>query len=191
MNELLTLVLSVVLTESIWTKIPEHDAVFAALPPECASEYEPSLRQWRNASGTRICRCDLDGDGEPEMLVWTGEGGSGGAIALATANRLLMLSNSIYSVISPEGCASILWRDGAQAQKAAEALHLTAADLKNLGVIDEIVHEPLGGAHRAKEKTIAAVGDALFKHLKELMKTDRDKVRRDRAEKFLKMTRMQ
>ena len=99
-----------------------------------------------------------------------------------------MLSNSIYSVISPEGCASILWRDGAQAQKAAEALHLTAAELKNLGVIDEIIHEPLGGAHRSKEKTITAVGNALFKHLTELMKTDRDKVRRDRADKFLKMT---
>ena len=118
-----------------------------------------------------------------------GEGGSGGAIALATANRLLMLSNSIYSVISPEGCASILWRDGAQAQKAAEALHLTADDLKSYGVIDEIVEEPTGGAHRAKEKTIGAVGDALFKHLSELLKTDRDKIRRDREEKFLKMTR--
>ena len=78
MNELLTLVLSVVLVQPSWTKLPEHDAAFAALPPECAAEYEPSLRQWRNVSGTRICRCDLDGDGEPEMLVWTGEGGSGG-----------------------------------------------------------------------------------------------------------------
>ena len=127
----------------------------------------------------------------PVVSCVIGEGGSGGAIALATANRLLMLSNSIYSVISPEGCASILWRDGGQAQKAAEALHLTAADLKSLGIIDEIIVEPLGGAHRAKERTVAAVGDALFKHLKELMKTDRDKIRRDRSEKFLKMTRLQ
>ena len=120
-----------------------------------------------------------------------GEGGSGGAIALATANRLLMLSNSIYSVISPEGCASILWRDGTQAQKAAEALHLTADDLKELGVIDEIIPEPTGGAHRAKEATVAAVGDVIARHLKELLKMDRDKIRRDREEKFLKMTRLQ
>ena len=110
---------------------------------------------------------------------------------MATANRLLMLSNSIYSVISPEGCASILWRDGTQAQKAAEALHLTADDLKEYGVIDEIVNEPTGGAHRSKAKTITAVGEAIFRHLSELMKTDHDKIRRDREEKFLKMTRTQ
>lgn len=127
----------------------------------------------------------------PVVCCVIGEGGSGGAIALATANRLLMLSNSIYSVISPEGCASILWRDGAQAQKAAEALHLTANDLKELGVIDEIVEEPAGGAHRAKKETIAAVGQAIERHLNELMKMDRDKIRRDREEKFLQMTRLQ
>lgn len=127
----------------------------------------------------------------PVVCCVIGEGGSGGAIALATANRLLMLSNSIYSVISPEGCASILWRDGTQAQKAAEALHLTADDLKELGVIDEIVEEPAGGAHRAKKETIAAVGKAIERHLNELMKMDRDKIRRDREEKFLQMTRLQ
>lgn len=127
----------------------------------------------------------------PVISCVIGEGGSGGAIALATANRLLMLSNSIYSVISPEGCASILWRDGAQAQKAAEALHLTADDLKEYGIIDEIVEEPTGGAHRAKEKTIKAVGDALFRHLSDLLKMDRDRIRRDREEKFTKMTRLE
>ena len=118
-----------------------------------------------------------------------GEGGSGGAIAIATANRILMLENSIYSVISPEGCASILWRDGSQAQKAAEALHLTAEDLKELDVIDEIIPEPAGGAHRAREEAVAAVGDALFKYLQELMRMDRDSVRQERQDKFLKMTR--
>lgn len=119
-----------------------------------------------------------------------GEGGSGGAIAVATANRILMLENSIYSVISPEGCASILWRDGTQAQKAAEALHLTAADLKELNVIDEIIPEPVGGAHRGRDEAVAAVGDAIYKHLQELLRMDRDMVRQDRQEKFLKMTRM-
>lgn len=101
-----------------------------------------------------------------------------------------MLENSIYSVISPEGCASILWRDGTQAQKAAEALHLTAADLKELNVIDEIIPEPVGGAHRGREEAVAAVGDAIYKHLQELLRMDRDMVRQDRQEKFLKMTRM-
>ena len=100
-----------------------------------------------------------------------------------------MLENSIYSVISPEGCASILWRDGSQAQKAAEALHLTAEDLKELDVIDEIIPEPAGGAHRAREEAVAAVGDALFKYLQELMRMDRDSVRQERQDKFLKMTR--
>lgn len=126
----------------------------------------------------------------PIVCCVIGEGGSGGAIAIATANRILMLENSIYSVISPEGCASILWRDGTQAKKAAEALHLTAADLKELGVIDEIIPEPAGGAHRAKEEAVAAVGDAIFKHLKDLLKMDREKVRQDREDKFLKMTRL-
>ena len=127
----------------------------------------------------------------PVISCVIGEGGSGGAIALATANRILMLSNAIYSVISPEGCASILWRDGSQAQKAAEALHLTANDLKEMGVIDEIIPEPTGGAHRAKTEMISRVGDAIYKHLSELIKMDRDRIQRDREEKFLKMTRPQ
>ncbi len=127
----------------------------------------------------------------PVISVVIGEGGSGGAIAIATANRILMLENSIYSVISPEGCAGILWRDGQQAQKAADALHLTARDLKALNVIDEIIPEAEGAAHRAPAETIAAVGDAVFKHLSELIKLDRDKVKQDRADKFMKMTRLQ
>ncbi|MBT6222287.1 MAG: acetyl-CoA carboxylase carboxyltransferase subunit alpha, partial [Rhodospirillaceae bacterium] len=106
----------------------------------------------------------------PLISVVIGEGGSGGAIALATANRVLMLEHAIYSVISPEGCASILWRDGEQAKDAAEALKLTAQDMDELGIIDEIIAEPMGGAHRGTEKTISSVGDAIEKHLKELTK---------------------
>src|SRR6202522_1420942 len=107
----------------------------------------------------------------PVPLVATiiGEGGSGGAIALAAGDRVLMLEHAIYSVISPEGCASILWRDAAQAAQAAEALKLTAADLKGLHLVDEIVAEPLGGAHRDAAATVLAVGNAMEAHLKPLL----------------------
>ena len=123
----------------------------------------------------------------PLISVVIGEGGSGGAIALATANRVLMLEHAIYSVISPEGCASILWRDGEQAKDAAEALKLTAQDMDELGIIDEIIAEPMGGAHRGTEKTISSVGDAIEKHLKELTKLDRGVLKTRRKEKFLEM----
>ena len=127
------------------------------------------------------------GLGIPLISVVIGEGGSGGAIALAVADRILMLEHSIYSVISPEGCASILWRDGEQAQSAAQALRLTAQDLRDLGVIDGIIHEPLGGAHRTPETAIDAVGDAVESALAELVEHDGDELRRLRREKFLKM----
>ncbi|MGY9015655.1 MAG: acetyl-CoA carboxylase carboxyltransferase subunit alpha [Rhodospirillales bacterium] len=123
----------------------------------------------------------------PFISVVIGEGGSGGAIALATANKVLMLEHAIYSVISPEGCASILWRDGDQAQEAAEALKLTAQDMDRLGIIDGIIAEPMGGAHRAAETTISAVGDAIEKHLNELIKLDAGVLKMRRKEKFLKM----
>jgi acetyl-CoA carboxylase carboxyl transferase subunit alpha len=123
----------------------------------------------------------------PLISVVIGEGGSGGAIALATANRVLMLEHAIYSVISPEGCASILWRDGDQAKEAAEALKLTAQDMERLGIIDGIIAEPMGGAHRATETTITAVGDAIEKHLNELIKLDAGVLKTRRKEKFLKM----
>lgn len=123
----------------------------------------------------------------PLISVIIGEGGSGGAIALAAGDRVLMLEHSIYSVISPEGCASILWRDGEQAQAAAQALKLTAGDLKELGVIDEVIMEPLGGAHRSPEEAIDAVGDALERMLIELVNLDGDTLRRQRREKFLRM----
>jgi acetyl-CoA carboxylase carboxyl transferase subunit alpha len=123
----------------------------------------------------------------PIVTVVIGEGGSGGAIAIATANRVLMLEHAIYSVISPEGCASILWRSGEQAKEAAEALKLTAQDLLKLGVIDEIVPEPLGGAQRGRREAIAAVGDALEKNLYELRKLDGGALREGRRKKFLEI----
>lgn len=125
----------------------------------------------------------------PLIATVIGEGGSGGAIAIATANRILMLEHSIYSVISPEGCASILWRDGQEAQKAAEALRLTAQDLRQMGIIDEIIPEPKGGAHRNPTEAVLKTGDAVAGCLAAFDGVDRDKIREDRADKFLKMTR--
>ena len=123
----------------------------------------------------------------PLVSVVIGEGGSGGAIALAAANTVFMLEHSVYSVISPEGCASILWRDGEHAKEAAEALRLTADDLLQLGVIDHIIPEPLGAAHRDRVEAIHAVGDALEPTLKGLIAMDGDTLRRQRREKFLRM----
>ena len=123
----------------------------------------------------------------PVIATVIGEGGSGGAIALAAGNRVLMLEHSVYSVISPEGCASILWRSAGNAQDAAEALKLTAQDLLKLGVIDQIVVEPLGGAHRDKAVAIAAVGDAVEAALAPLLDLDGPALRKQRREKFLAM----
>jgi acetyl-CoA carboxylase carboxyl transferase subunit alpha len=123
----------------------------------------------------------------PFIATVIGEGGSGGAIALAAANRVLMLEHAVYSVISPEGCASILWRSAANAQDAAEALKLTAQDLLKLGVIDQVVTEPLGGAHRDKEAAIAAAGDAIEAALMPLLELDGPALKKLRREKFLAM----
>lgn len=123
----------------------------------------------------------------PLVSVIVGEGGSGGAIALATGNRVYMLEHSIYSVISPEGCASILWRSAANAQDAAEALKLTAQDLLQFRVIDGIIEEPLGGAHRNPEAAIQAVGDRVEQALAELSEIDGGVLRARRKEKFLDM----
>jgi acetyl-CoA carboxylase carboxyl transferase subunit alpha len=127
--------------------------------------------------------------GVPNVAVIVGEGGSGGAIALATANRVLMLEHAVYSVISPEGAASILWRDTAKAQDAATNLKITAQDLLRFGVIDEIVAEPVGGAHRDPAAAIAATGDALAKAFSEINGLDPDTVRRQRRDKFLNIGR--
>ena len=100
-----------------------------------------------------------------------------------------MLEHSVYSVISPEGCASILWRSADRAREAAEALRLTAQDLKSLGLIDGIIPEPLGGAHRNPQETVAAVGEVLLRHLKELLPLGGDELKKSRADKFLAMGR--
>lgn len=119
-----------------------------------------------------------------------GEGGSGGAIALASGNVILMLENSIYSVISPEGCASILWKDSKMAPKAAEILHLTAQDLLKLGIIDEVIAEPLGGAHRFPQKTMENVAMAFKRYLATLMQLTPKELVSSRHDKFLAMTRL-
>ena len=123
--------------------------------------------------------------GVPMVAAIVGEGGSGGAIAIAAANRVLMLEHSIYAVISPEGCASILWRSGDRAADAAEAMRVTAGDLKQLGVIDRVVPEPVGGAHRRPAEAIAAVGAAIEEELAALAPLTGDQIRAARREKYL------
>jgi acetyl-CoA carboxylase carboxyl transferase subunit alpha len=125
----------------------------------------------------------------PIVATIIGEGGSGGAIALAAGDQILMLEHAVYSVISPEGCASILWRDATQAPAAAEALKLTASDLLQFGIIDLVVPEPLGGAHRNPAATITAVGDAIEAALPPLLALDAPALRTRRQEKFLAMGR--
>jgi acetyl-CoA carboxylase carboxyl transferase subunit alpha len=123
----------------------------------------------------------------PLIATIIGEGGSGGAIALAAGNAVLMFEHAVYSVISPEGCASILWRDAAQAPIAAEAMRLTAQDLKKLGLIDEIIPEPMGGAHREPAAALAALGDAIAAALAPLRPMTPEALRARRREKFLAM----
>lgn len=123
----------------------------------------------------------------PLISVVIGEGGSGGAVAIATANRVAMLEHSVYSVITPEGCASILWKDSNKMREAAEALRLTAQDLSKLGVIDKIIKEPLGGAQRNREAAIAAVGEAIAAMLNDLSGHKPDWYVKERRQKFLDM----
>ncbi|MCB1440729.1 MAG: acetyl-CoA carboxylase carboxyl transferase subunit alpha, partial [Nitratireductor sp.] len=125
----------------------------------------------------------------PLVTVIIGEGGSGGAIAIASANRVFMLEHSIYSVISPEGSASILWRDAAKAEEAATAMKITAQDLKELGIIDGIIEEPMGGAHRNPAETIKRTGDAVRKALGELSGMDGPALKKARRDKFLAIGR--
>ena len=127
--------------------------------------------------------------GVPNVAVILGEGGSGGAIAIATANRVLMLEHAIYSVISPEGAASILWRDTAKAQDAATSMKITAQDMVRFGVIDSVILEPTGGAHRDAAAAIATAGEAIASALNELKPLSREAVRQLRREKFLAMGR--
>jgi acetyl-CoA carboxylase carboxyl transferase subunit alpha len=118
-----------------------------------------------------------------------GEGGSGGAIALATASRVMMLQHAIYSVISPEGAASILWRDTTRAQDAATNMKITADDMLRLGIVDEIIPEPVGGAHRDPAAAVAATGAAIERALRDFAGVSRDRLREQRREKFLNIGR--
>jgi acetyl-CoA carboxylase carboxyl transferase subunit alpha len=128
--------------------------------------------------------------GVPNVAVILGEGGSGGAIAIAAANRVLMLEHAVYSVISPEGAASILWRDTAKAQEAATNMKITADDLMRFAVVDEIIREPKGGAHRDPKAAIKAVRDAVTTAFKSLAHMDRDAIRKHRQDKFLAIGRI-
>ena len=123
--------------------------------------------------------------GVPMVAVIVGEGGSGGAVAIATANRVLMFENAVYAVISPEGCASILWRTADKAAEAAEAMKITAADLQGLGVIDRVINEPLGGAHRDPDAAIGALKGALIEELDGCSNLGPDELRAQRRAKFL------
>ena len=123
----------------------------------------------------------------PIVTAVIGEGGSGGALAVGLADRVLMFENSVYSVISPEGCAAILWKDATQRERAAEALKITADDLLELGVIDDIIPEPAGGAHADPESAAEALGDALRRHARLLRKTKIEKLLKRREEKYLSM----
>ena len=125
----------------------------------------------------------------PNISVIIGEGGSGGAIALASSNKVIMLENSIYSVISPEGCASILWRDPSKSLEAATAMKLTAKDLLELGIIDEVIKEPVGGAHRDIESITQDVKYSIIKNLKYYESFSREEIYEDRKAKFLKIGR--
>jgi acetyl-CoA carboxylase carboxyl transferase subunit alpha len=129
------------------------------------------------------------GLGVPNVAVILGEGGSGGAIALATANRVLMLQHAMYSVISPEGAASILWRDTTKAQDAATSMKITAGDLSQFGIIDAIVTEPVGGAHRDPAAAIASTAEVISSALSDLKGLDRETLRRQRRDKFLAIGR--
>ena len=125
----------------------------------------------------------------PNISIIIGEGGSGGAIALASSNKIIMFENAIYSVISPEGCASILWRDPKKSLEAAEAMKLSAQDLLELGIIDEVLKEPLGGAHRDKGAMLDAIKASIAKNLEELSKLNREEILDHRKQKFLSIGR--
>ncbi len=146
------------------------------------------------AEAIAACTEKCLGLGAPLVSIVVGEGGSGGAVALAAANKVFMLEHSVYSVISPEGCASILWKDAAgkgdnKAPEAADAMKISAQDLLSLGVIDQVIPEPVGGAHRDQGLTIERLGDAVEGALQELLALTPDQLRRQRREKFLAIGR--
>lgn len=149
----------------------------------------PGLGAEERGQSEALARCILEMAAlpTPTVAVVIGEGGSGGALALGTADRVLMLENSVYSVISPEGCAAILWKDSSQRERAAAALRLTSEDLLRLGVIDEIIPEPTGGAHLEPDATGEAVRDALLRNVAELRRVGPEKLVKRRAAKYAAM----
>jgi len=152
---------------------------FPGIGAEERGQAEAIARNLREMAGLTV----------PIIVVITGEGGSGGALAIAVGDRVLMLEHSVYAVISPEGCAAILWSDGTKGAQAAEALKLVAKDIKELEVIDEIVKEPLGGAHRDHETTAANLHEALSRNLAELKGKSGEQLVEERYQKFRKMSR--
>jgi acetyl-CoA carboxylase carboxyl transferase subunit alpha len=150
---------------------------YPGLGAEERGQAEAIARNLREMAGLRV----------PTIAVVIGEGGSGGALAIGVADRVLMLENSVYSVISPEGCAAILWKSGNEKEKAAAALKITAEDLQGLEVIDEVIPEPAGGAHSDWERTAAALKRSLLRHLGELRNIPTDELRRRRWEKYMAM----
>jgi acetyl-CoA carboxylase carboxyl transferase subunit alpha len=152
---------------------------FPGIGAEERGQAEAIARNLREMAGLTV----------PIIVVITGEGGSGGALAIAVGDRVLMLEHSVYAVISPEGCAAILWSDGTKGAQAAEALKLTANDIKELDVIDEIVKEPLGGAHRDHAAMAKTLHEALSRNLAELKGKSGEQLVEERYQKFRKMTR--
>ncbi|MCK5145243.1 acetyl-CoA carboxylase carboxyltransferase subunit alpha [bacterium] len=146
----------------------------------------PGIHAEERGQAEAIARnlCEMAKLKVPIVCIVTGEGGSGGALGIGVGNVILMLKHSIYSVISPEGCASILWRDGAFAEQAAESMKITAQSLKKLGVVDEIVSEPLGGAHTNPVATAKSVRSAILKHLRKLNAMKADGLIENRFEKY-------
>ncbi|MFH1368409.1 MAG: acetyl-CoA carboxylase carboxyltransferase subunit alpha [Elusimicrobiota bacterium] len=147
---------------------------YPGIAAEERGQAEAIARNLREMAGLKI----------PVISVTIGEGGSGGALGIGVSNRILMLENAYYSVISPEGCAAILFRDATKAAQAATALKITAVDLKQLGIVDEIIPEPLGGAHRDPKKTAESVKESILRNLAELNKLTPEKVEEDRYRKF-------
>jgi acetyl-CoA carboxylase carboxyl transferase subunit alpha len=147
---------------------------FPGMGSEERSVAEAIAKNLRDMSGLKV----------PIIVIVHGEGGSGGALGIAVGDRVLMLENAVYSVISPEGCAAILWKDSKKAPEAATALKLTAQDLLKFNVIDEIIKEPLGGAHRDHEKTAKIIKEAIRNHLNELLNLDKDELLKRRYKKF-------
>jgi acetyl-CoA carboxylase carboxyl transferase subunit alpha len=150
---------------------------YPGLGAEERGQAEAIARNLRAMAGLRV----------PTIAIVIGEGGSGGALAIGVTDRVLMLENSVYSVISPEGCAAILWKSGSEREKAAAALKLTAIDLNRLGIADEVIPEPAGGAHSDWERTAADLKVALLKHLGELRALSEDELLRRRTDKYLAM----